>query len=187
MVIEMEKQNERSLKLIRPTLEYSDAIMELRREFLEENPDGYIHGAGDLQEYDKAEEWIRYVNRMRQRETCPEQLVDSDIYLAVRESDNRIVGVSEFRHHINHPVLGLWGGHIGYSVRPLERGKGYARIILRQILDLCKRYGISEVLLTCGEDNLASERTICGGGGVYERTVWAEPLNMNMKRFWIRL
>lgn len=175
------------VKLIHPTHEYADAIMELRREFLEKDSEGYIHGAGNLQEYDRAEEWLCYVERMRRRETCPPDLVDSDIYLAVREADNRIVGIVELRHHIDHPVLGLWGGHIGYSVRPLERGKGYARIILRQILDICKLYGISEVLLTCGENNLASERTIRSGGGVYEKTVWAEPLNMNMKRFWIRL
>lgn len=175
------------IKLIRPTLEYGDAIMELRREFLEEDPDEDIHGAGNLRECGNAEEWIQYVEKMRQRETCPEDLVDSDIYLAQREEDKRIVGIAELRHHIDHPVLRLWGGHIGYCVRPLERRKGYAGIILSQVLEICKMYGINEVLLTCREDNLASERTIRGGGGIYEKTVWAEPLKANMKRFWIRL
>lgn len=173
------------VKMIRPSVEYGKDIMELRQEFLDEDPDGYIHGAGNLEKCSNAEEWISYVERMRRRETCPKDLVDSDIYLAIREEDGRIVGVAELRHHIDHPVLGVWGGHIGYCVRPSERRKGYARMILKQMLDICRIYGIRQVLLTCSEDNLASERTIQGGGGVYERTVWAEPLKVNMKRFWI--
>lgn len=174
------------VKLIHPSQEYGKDIMELRQEFLDENPDEDIHGAGNLRECCSAEEWISYAERMRKRETCPKDLVDSDIYLAIRKEDGRIVGIAEFRHHIDHPVLRAWGGHIGYCVRPSERRKGYARMILKQMLDICRIYGIQQVLLTCSEDNLASERTIRGGGGVYERTVWAEPLKVNMKRFWIR-
>ena len=52
---------------------------------------------------------------MEKEETCPKGSVTSNTYLAVRQSDNRIVGVIDLRHHINHPILGLWGGHIGYS------------------------------------------------------------------------
>lgn len=173
------------ISLIKPLIKYAEDIMEIRREFLEEKPDEDIHGAGNLRECINAEEWIHYVENMRRRETCPENLVDSDIYLAVREEDNRIVGFAELRHHIDHPILRAWGGHIGYCVRPTERRKGYAGIILEQILDICGTYGIHKVLLTCSEDNLASERTIRGGGGIYEKTVWAEPLKVNMKRFWI--
>ena len=76
---------------------------------------------------------------------------------------------------------------IGYCIRPSERRKGYARAVLTKALEIYKARGIHEVLLTCGKDNLASERTIRGGGGVYEKTVWAEPLKMNMKRFWVRI
>ncbi len=39
--------------------------------------------------------------------------------------DNRVVGAIDLRHHIDHPILGTWGGHCGYSVRPSERRKGY--------------------------------------------------------------
>ena len=36
-------------------------------------------------------------------------LIPSDIFLAVRKSDNRIAGIIDLRHHINHPILGTWG------------------------------------------------------------------------------
>ena len=97
--------------------------------------------------------------------------MDSDLYLALREDDNRVIGIAELRHRINHPILGTWGGHIGYSVRPSERRKGYGKIILRLILDACSKFGIHDVLLTCNEKNIASEKTIISVGGIYEKTV----------------
>lgn len=175
------------IKLAEPTAGYAKEIMELRQELLDEDPNVYIHGGGDLERYQSAKEWICHVENMRRRETCPEHLVDSDIYLAIREEDDRVLGIVELRHHIDHPVLREWGGHIGYCIRLSERRKGYARAVLTKALEIYKARGIHEVLLTCGEGNLASERTILGGGGVYEKTVWAEPLKMNMKRFWIMI
>ena len=106
------------IKLAEPTAGYAKEIMELRQEFLDEDPNVYIHGGGDLERYRSAKEWICHVENMRRRETCPEHLVDSDIYLAIREEDDRILGIVELRHHIDHPVLREWGGHIGYCIRP---------------------------------------------------------------------
>lgn len=175
------------IKLIHPTSKYSDDIMEMRNELLEKDKINYIHGAADLHEYSNVEEWIHHVELIRDPKTCPAGLVDSDVYLALREDDNRVIGIAELRHHINHPILGTWGGHIGYSVRPSERRKGYGKIILRLILDACSKFGIHDVLLTCNEKNIASEKTIISVGGIYEKTVLAEQLNMNMKRYWIKL
>ncbi len=174
------------IRLVRPALEYGEDIMKFRQEFLEHDPCEDMGGCYELRNCESAGQWVESAERMRSRQTCPEGLVDSDIYLAVRTGDNRIVGVIEFRHHINHPVLGLWGGHIGYCVRPAERRKGYAREMLRQTLALCRDYGVEKVMVTCDEGNIASERTILANGGVYEKTVWSDGLSTYMKRFWIR-
>ncbi|EPZ58951.1 putative acetyltransferase [[Clostridium] sordellii ATCC 9714] len=62
-------------------------------------------------------------------------MVTSNTYIAVRLTDNKIVGVIDFRHNIdNHPILSVWGGHIGYSVRPCERKKVMQQKCLDKIL-----------------------------------------------------
>ena len=123
---------------------------------------------------------------MRKSEaTCKQAGVDvpSTTYFAVRMSDNKLVGVIDLRHHINHPILGTWGGHCGYTVRPAERGKGYAKEMLRLNLQNAKARGIDKILVTCYPSNKASERVIRANGGVYEKTVVVA--GIKIQRFWI--
>ena len=127
----------------------------------------------------------RFCGGRTYEETCRETGagVPSTTYLAIRQSDNRIVGIIDLRHHINHPILGSWGGHCGYSVRPSERGKGYAKEMLRLNIQNAKALGIEKLLVTCDADNIASEKTILGNGGVFESTIQVE--GTEMKRYWI--
>jgi predicted acetyltransferase len=106
------------------------------------------------------------------------------MYLAVRNGDNRIVGIIDLRHHINHPILGTWGGHCGYTVRPSERGKGYAKEMLRLNIENAKALGINRMLVTCDADNIASEKTILANGGVFENIIEVD--GSRMKRYWIQ-
>lgn len=178
---------EEEIVLVTPMMDYGEEIMQFRREFLDHDPKEDMGGTGNLRECETAQEWVDYVRAMHQKETCPVGLVTSDIFMGVRASDRKIVGMIEFRHHIDHPILGLWGGHIGYCVRPDERRKGYGKQMLGQVLIKCRQAGLERVMLTCDEGNIASERTILAKGGVYEKTVWSEQLLANMKRFWISL
>ncbi|WP_208919150.1 GNAT family N-acetyltransferase [Paenibacillus uliginis] len=59
----------------------------------------------------------------------------------------------------------IHGGHIGFVIRPSERSKGYGKLLLKELLDKAKEKQISEVLLTCDEDNAASRRIIESNGG----------------------
>jgi len=96
---------------------------------------------------------------------------------------NRIVGEVSIRHRLND-FLRRIGGHIGYSVVPEFRRRGYATEMLRQSLMICrKRLKVERVLLVCDDDNVASIRVIEKCGGVLKE-VWRggeKPL----RKYWI--
>lgn len=61
-------------------------------------------------------------------------------------------------------------GHIGYSVVPWKRGRGYATRALAGMLPLAAAQGLRYVEITADVDNLASQRVIeANGGGTPER------------------
>jgi predicted acetyltransferase len=57
-------------------------------------------------------------------------------------------------------------GHIGYAVVPWKRGRGYAKLALREMLHEARGEGLRYVELTTDPDNLASQRVIEANGGV---------------------
>ncbi|MBR7020358.1 MAG: GNAT family N-acetyltransferase [Lachnospiraceae bacterium] len=173
--------------LVEPAEEYAEDVWAFRSEILENDADDENQFAGCLS-MDKCtspEEWIDICRRRKSEDTCQETgvAVPSTTYLAVRGYDNKVVGVIDLRHHINHPILGTWGGHCGYSVRPSERGHGYAREMLRLNIINARRLGIDRMLVTCDETNPASESVILANGGVYEKSIDVD--GSRMKRFWI--
>lgn len=175
--------------LVEPHLAYAQDLWAFRQEILDVDADHEDQFAGclSLDTAPSPEAWIDVCLLRRSSSTCLEAgvSVPSHTYFAVREHDHRIVGIIELRHHINHPVLSVWGGHCGYSVRPSERGKGYAKEMLRLNLSNAKALGIPWLLITCSARNEASRRTILANGGVYERTIEAE--GALIERYWITL
>lgn len=59
--------------------------------------------------------------------------------------------------------------------------------MLKQALPYCKELGLDRVLITCFEDNIASEKTMIANGGIYESTVHEPDEKVNLKRYWIEL
>ena len=104
----------------------------------------------------------------------------------MRESDSKVVGVIQIRHCFNE-FLEKYAGHIGYSVCPTERRKGYATQMLRLALPACKALGLDRVLISCVEGNEGSKRTILRNGGVYESTVFEPGEGVYLERYWIDL
>ena len=175
------------IKLVEPAIEYAEDLWAFRQEILDydkENGDQFA-GCLSLRESKSAEEWINLCSLRKSPETVSQSgaAVPSHMYLAVRKSDNRIVGGIDLRHHIDHPILGTWGGHCGYSVRPSERGKGYAKEMLRLNILNAAKLGIDKMLVICDAENKASEKTILANGGVFEKTIDVD--GETMKRFWI--
>lgn len=97
----------------------------------------------------------------------------------------RLVGRISIRHELNEHLRTV-GGHIGYAIRPGERGKGYATAALREALRLCRGLGIEHALVTCDSTNEASRRTIERCGGVLEDEVPVEG-GPSKLRYWIQV
>ena len=172
------------LILIPPTIDYADQIMDFRREFFE--ADSAMAGVGGLRRCESAQQWLALVERSRSRDTCPPELVISDTLISVRESDNKLIGMVNIRYEDNDVILS-WAGHIGYSVRPSERGKGYAKAQLALALDFCRQRGMKSVMISCDRENPASARTILANGGVLEREFWMEERSEMLQVYWIDL
>ena len=176
-----------TIDLIEATPEYAEQVWKFRKEVFDYDSDNESQFAGclSLDEAKSAEKWIRLCQLRKSETTCKQTGADvpSSTYFAIRKNDNRLVGIIDLRHHINHLILGTWGGHCGYTVRPSERGNGYAKEMLRLNLKNAKELGIDKILLTCHSDNNASEKTILANGGIYEKTIIVN--GTEIKRYWI--
>lgn len=67
------------------------------------------------------------------------------------------MGAVNIRHRLNEKLLNS-GGHIGYGIRPSERRKGYASVLLALTLEITRDMGLNKVLLVCDKGNVASEK-----------------------------
>lgn len=177
--------NEERLKLIVPTNEYKEQVMEYRKIFLE-NEESF-DGCAGLEECNTYEEWIDFDNRLSKK--YGENYVPSEVYLAIRKNDNKLVGMIDIRKGLTD-FLYNYGGNIGYSVIPNERRKGYATEMLKQILPKCKAININRVLLTCDKKNIGSSKTILKNSGVLENEV-IDKVGLSksgtIQRYWISL
>ena len=172
------------MKFIEPAAEYEQQISAYRKEFLERGDS--MDGTGALRRMEDPKQWLEYCRLCKNPDTVPDGLVPATQYIFVRESDDKIVGMLQIRHYFN-VFLEQYGGHIGYSVAPSERRKGYASQMLQMSLPKCKELGIQRVLVTCLDDNEASRRTILKNGGKYESTVFEPNEGINLQRYWIDL
>ena len=71
------------------------------------------------------------------------------------------------RYNLNKKML-ISGGNIGYSIRPLERRKGYNKINLFLCLLQAHKLNLNKVLLTAYDYNMGSVKTILSLEGVLE-------------------
>lgn len=173
-----------SMELILPGPELAEEIESYRQDFLDAGDS--MDGCGSLRRHANAQDWLDFNALLADPKTVPERWVPSTQYVYLRREDRRIVGMIQIRHCFND-FLERYGGHIGYSVRPDERRKGYAARMLSLALDRCRELGIRRVLVTCLEDNEGSRRTILKNGGKYESTVFEPGEGIRLQRYWISL
>ena len=179
------------LILVFPTIEYEMQAKELIKETIEldnNNPDKWA-GFARLNEFEDYREWVQKVINSLDSTKLEPGRVSATTYFTVRKSDNKIVGIIDIRHALND-YLREFGGHIGYSIRPTERRNGYAKQMLKLMLEECKKYGLEKVLICCDKENLGSSKTILAGGGILENEVKDEvglTASGIIQRYWINI
>jgi len=112
------------------------------------------------------DQFLRYLDRLR-ADAHPgplrrlRRVAQTNLWLTDGEE---FLGRLSIRHTLNRR-LRFKGGHIGYSVRPSRRRRGYATLMLALALPVAHRMGIDPALITCDDTNVASRRVIEANGG----------------------
>jgi len=179
------RKNEDSLFFVEPSVTYAEEMAAYREEMLEAGSsfDGCfsMKRMPDPKEYsDYCTEWA---NPSR---PIDEKGARGTVLLCIRKADNRMVGCMQV-HHVLNERMKKYTGHVGYSVRPSERQKGYATQMLAKAKDYLVSFGFSEMGVSCLVENEASRRTILANGGEYVETVHLEEDGVDLERYTIVL
>ncbi|BAV80582.1 acetyltransferase (GNAT) family protein [Streptococcus sp. NPS 308] len=165
------------MELRRPILADKETVLEMMAEF-EQTQSAHDGGFWNANNF-VYEEWLKNNQDHEMGINLPEGWVP-DIQLVAFSIDGQAVGFLNIRLCLNDFLLEE-GGHIGYSIRPSERGKGYAKESLRQGLQVAKGKNIKRALVTCSTENPASRAVILANGGVFE------DVRNGVERYWIDL
>ena len=171
--------------LVKPDISFAEEIRSYREEMLLAGSS--MDGTGALRRMENPLEWLEYSTRMENPALVPENKVPATQFVLTDTDSGRIYGMLQVRHELNE-YLQRFAGHIGYSVRPTERRKGYAKKMLKLALRYCKEtLGLKRVLVSCLVENEASRRTILACGGVYGETVYEHIEKVWLEKYWITL
>ena len=163
--------------LRRPTLADKEAVLDMMAEF-EQTQSAHDGGFWDAENF-VYEEWLESNQNHEMGIGLPENRVPS-IQFVLFDKSGHALGFLNLRLRLNEGLLN-YAGHIGYSIRPSERGKGYAKEALRQGLQVAKEKNIKRALVTCSTENPASRAVILTNGGALE------DVRGGKERYWIDL
>ena len=165
------------MELRRPTLADKETILSMMAEF-EETRSAHDGGFWDAEAF-VYEDWLESNRNMEMGLGIPEGWGPA-VQLVAFARDGQSVGFLNLRLRLSAYLLEE-GGHIGYSIRPSERGKGYAKEALHQGLQVAKEKNIHRALVTCSTENPASRAVILANGGQLE------DVRNGTERYWIEV
>ena len=172
--------------LVKPTITHWNALQAYKQEMLLTTD--VINGGGSLEEYATFEDWKHHLDSYANRHTMDKRsgYVEGSQWLLMEEKTQRILGMVNIRHYLNERLLHE-GGHIGYSIRPNERRKGYGSQQLQLALQYLRQMGCRRALVTCDEQKIASMKTIEHNGGRLENKRLSLTDGRVTRRYWIEL
>lgn len=174
------------LTLVEAKARYTEQIAQLKQAFQQCNE--HMDGSAMIEQFEALDDWFDFLNQLKSEDTLPHKdLVRSICFLAIDEA-NRVVGMSDLRFDIEkNAYLNHVGGHIGYCIHPDYRRRGYGTQLLALVKAEAKKQGLSEIVVACDADNVASEKIIGSNGGQWLNAVIDESDGKMVKRFKIIL
>jgi len=151
--------------LVKPSLKYKNTFLKAEREFQKE-------GKSQSSIFsDLNKDFLAFIQKLSDNaegKNLKKGYVPGSTYWLV---DNGIfIGHITIRHRLNKKLRKI-SGHIGYSIRPSKRKKGYGTEILRLGLLKAKKMDFDKVLLTCDDNNIGSSKIIEANGGKLKKKI----------------
>lgn len=168
-------------KLVYPGVEHQSMMKAYLKETFEYG-ESFVNGDGGCHQFDDYFEWLKREKQNHLGIYLKPGYVPGTTYFYIK--DDMIVGTINIRHCLNENLINV-GGHIGYSVLPSQRRKGYATAMLKEAIQICKKWDIDPILVTCDKNNIASRKTIEKCGGQLENEYYDKQTNKTTLRFWI--
>lgn len=155
--------------LKRITKNDKNIIIDYIQEFYTHN--SRINGVGRLQDYmnKDVQNFELWFEKIKKEETEPFTKI---CYLFIRQNDSQLIGMVNIR--MVKDLKDYPYGHIGYSIRPTERNKGYGKIQLYQALKELEKNNIEQCQMNCESNNIGSKKIIKLLGGIFEKNIDTE-------------
>ena len=173
------------LLFIEPSMDFADEITAYRQEMLD--ADSSFDGCFSMKRMPDPQEYVDYcIGWANPGRVADEHGAWGNVIMVFRKSDMKMVGCMQV-HNVLTQRMKDFTGHVGYSVRPSERKKGYAKRMLAKALDFLKSFGFDEINVSCNATNDASRKTILANGGEHLETVFFEFDQVDLERYKISL
>lgn len=166
------------MKLIKPSAKYQQSYLD------------YIHELGEEERYPFPLDFdhsdfnamLEKIEDFANGRNLPEGYVPSTTLWLIEQDE--IIGVTNLRHYLNQQIEHC-GGHIGLSIKPSFRGKGYGNVLMKLSINALQQMGLSKLHIHCYQANQASAKAIESNGGQLESVV--EVNNIQVSRYIVEL
>lgn len=170
------------LTLVKPSLEWQAAYAEMVQEFMQTGEDWFNNFPLALEDFPA---FVRELEDEAAGVGLPPGVVPQQTYWLARD-DGSLLGEIRLRPRLT-PPFEQHNGHIGYNIRPSQRGKGYATQQLLLALAEARRQGLTRVMLTIDGDNPASVRVIEKNGGTLDWQRANPETGETLSCYWIEI
>ncbi len=146
------------MKLIQVARKHKEMIQDYKNEYLKYH--NKVNGGCGIHHYLNIDDWFDELDKIVLGKST--KRIQSYTYVCIE--NDKMVGMIDIR--LNLPKEWYTAGHIGYSIRPSERKKGYATLVLKEAIQITKNLKIYPVIITCLENNIASKKVILNNAGI---------------------